>query len=183
MGSRRHPRGVAVDLLALETHPRNESGADGRWRRRPGRSAVRFAAGASRNGQLARAEPRRLHRLCRHRPVPVRYPPGARSPWPRAILPVLREGGVGRGIDRRARRRGEYAVVAAHRRHRRDRAADRVAELHRGRHPPRRRADIRSAVGHFSFGFAAARRRRHRAGRSRGGRRVLPAADGESEAQ
>ena len=71
----------------------------------------------------------------------------------------------------------------ADRRDHRHRAADRAAQLHRGRHSARRGHDLRPAGQHLSAGVAAARRRGHRAGRSRGGRRLLPAADGQSEAE
>ena len=66
--------------------------------------------------------------------------------------------------------------------HRRDRAADWSAQLHRGRASARRDAHLRSAREHLSAEIAAARRRRHRAERSRRRGRVFSAADRQSAA-
>ena len=183
VGPRRHPRGVAPHLRGPEADSRDARRADGARRRRARRPVLPLALGPARNRQLADPQPRRLRRVRRHRAVSVRHPAGARASRPRAVLPLLREGGVGGGVDRRAHRGGQHAVDAAHRRDHRHRAADRAAELHRGRHSARRRADLRSAAEHLPAVVAAARRRGDRPGRSRGGGRVLPAADGQPEAE
>ena len=83
----------------------------------------------------------------------------------------------------------EIAVAAtqlstrAHRRDYRHRAADRPAQLHRGRSSARRDAYLRSARQHLSAEIAAARRRRDRAERSRRRGRVLSSADRQSAAR
>ncbi len=76
-----------------------------------------------------------------------------------------------------------HAVCAPHRRDHRARAADRASQLHRGRHSARRDVHLRSAREHLPARLAAARRRRHRPGRSHCGGRLLPAAVGESARQ
>ena len=118
-------------------------------------AVLRVALVAARDRQLADSEPRRLPRVRDHRAVPVRHPARARAPRARAVLPLSREGGIGRGIDRGARRRRQHAAGAARRRDHRDRAADRAAQLHRGRHSARRRADLRPAA---SASFSPRRR-------------------------
>ena len=89
-------------------------------------AVLRLALGPPRDRQLADSQPVRLRGLRGHRAVSVRHPPRARASRPGAVLPLLREGRVGRGVDRRAGRRGEHAVGAADRRDHRDRAADRA---------------------------------------------------------
>jgi hypothetical protein len=63
-----------------------------------------------------------------------------------AVFPLSREDGIRRRIDRRARRRDEHAGQPSRGRDHRDRAADRIAWSHRGRHPAGCRADLRPAA-------------------------------------
>ena len=59
-------------------------------------AALRIALGTPRNRQLADSQHDRLHRVRGHRAVSVRHPARARAFRPRAVLPLLREGRVGR---------------------------------------------------------------------------------------
>ena len=79
--------------------------------------------------------------------------------------------------------RGDDAGGEAHRRAHRHRAVDRAAQLHRERDSARRATHLRPAGEHLPADVAAPRRRGHRAERSRRGRGVLPAADGQSAAE
>ena len=126
----------------------------------------------------------RLHRLRGHRAVSVRHPPRARASRPRAVLPLLRA--------RRSRRRSRSrswssppsmlssqrigAIIAIERQ-------IGLRNYIEGGIPLDARADLRSAAEHLSADVAAARRRGHRAGRSRRRRGLLPAADREPEAE
>ena len=120
----------------------------------------------------------------RDRAVPDRHPPRARAPRPGAASSA-----TSRAPSRTDETIEEIVVAATMLASQRigaiiaDRARHRPAQLHRGRHPARRDADLRPAGEHLPAGLAAARRRGHRPGRPDRGRRVLPAADREPRGQ
>ena len=95
----------------------------------------------SRNRQLPDSQFCRVRRLRGDRAVSGGHSPRPRASGPRAVFPLLRQAGIRRGIDRGADRRGRTPVRETHRRHHRDRAAGRIAELHRRRDSARCRAD------------------------------------------
>ena len=136
-----------------------------------------------RDAELAHPQHGRLPRVRPDRAVPGGHPARAGARRADAVRRLLRAHQAHRRDDRGDRRGRRAAVGPARRRHRGDRAQHRPAELHRGRHPARRDGHLRPARDHLPAGRAAARRGGHHPGRADCGRRVLPAADGESPGQ
>ena len=118
------------------------------------------------------------------RAVPVRHPPRARASRPRAVLPLLREARIGGGIDRGAGRRRRAccpaqrigAIIAIERQ-------IGLRNYIEGGIPLDAVLTYDLLLSIFQPSLAAARRRRDRPGRSRRGGRLLPAADGQPEAE
>ena len=177
VGRARHPDRLDRDLRAAEAHPRHARGADGGRHRVDRRPVLPVAGAAARNAQLADSQHHRLRRVCGHRAAAGGHPPRARSPGPRQAVPAARPQGQRRRHGRGAGGGGDDVVGEEDRRDYRDRAIDRPSQLHRERHSARCQAHLRSAGQHLSADLAASRRRGDRAGRSRGGGRLFPAAD------
>ena len=137
---RRHPRGVAPHLRGAQADSRHARGADGARRRRPGRAVLRVAAGAiskpstGSSGTCSATSSSRSS-CC--------FSPTSAARW--RIWAARRSSATSPSRSRRRNRSRSWSSppsmlsAAAHRRDHRDRAADRAAQLHRGRHSARRR--------------------------------------------
>ena len=184
VGPARHRARGVPDLRAAAAHPRHARDADGAQRRLPHRRCSSSRAGSQletvnwviRNLAgyvvfaiivLFQAD---IRRALAH---------FGRAPFFRYFERAPSDDETHRG----ARGRGRRPVASRIGAHHRHRAADRPAQLHRGRHSARRDGHLRPAGQHLPAGFAAARRRGDRAGRPHRGRGVLPAAVRQSARQ